>query len=196
MAASTPPAAREPSPPAAVDGAAFAGGAPSPRRNPPAETRGAMRGSVTPPSSRTTCRVRPGPAGGGHRRPGVGRGLARWAAAGEGRVRPALPGGVRTDLMPGNLLVRDGRLAVVIDLGTVCVGDPAVDLMPAWNLLPPARRERYRRALAVDDATWARGQGWALVQAVGALAYYVDSNPPMSATARHTLAAILADHEG
>ncbi|WP_309227135.1 phosphotransferase [Micromonospora thermarum] len=103
---------------------------------------------------------------------------------------------MRTDLMPGNLLVRDGRLAVVIDLGTVCVGDPAVDLMPAWNLLPPARRERYRRALAVDDATWARGQGWALVQAVGALAYYVDSNPPMSATARHTLAAILADHEG
>ncbi|MER7459907.1 aminoglycoside phosphotransferase family protein [Micromonospora sp. NPDC126480] len=103
---------------------------------------------------------------------------------------------LHADLMPGNLLVRDGRLAAVIDFGTVGVGDPAVDLVTAWNLLPPAARARYRRALAVDDAAWARGQGWALVQAVGALAYYVDTNPVMAGTARHTLAAILADPAG
>lgn len=114
------------------------------------------------------------------------------------RDRPPYQGPGRwlhADLMPGNLLVRDGHLAAVIDFGTVGVGDPAADLVTAWNLLPPAGRARYRRALAVDDDTWARGQGWALLQAVGALAYYVDTNPVMAGTARHTLAAILADRE-
>ncbi|MFG1953106.1 phosphotransferase [Micromonospora sp. NPDC048830] len=98
---------------------------------------------------------------------------------------------LHADLMPGNLLVRDGRLAAVIDLGGVCVGDPAVDLMPAWNLLSPAARETYRRALGVDDATWERGRGWAILQAAMALPYYVDTNPVMADTARRTLAAVL-----
>lgn len=98
---------------------------------------------------------------------------------------------LHADLMPGNLLVRDGRLAAVIDLGTACVGDPAVDLMPAWNLLPTDARGTYRRALGVDDATWERGRGWAIVQAIGALYYYVDTNPSMAATARRTLEAVL-----
>jgi aminoglycoside phosphotransferase (APT) family kinase protein len=64
--------------------------------------------------------------------------------------------------------------------------------MPAWNMLPAGARDTYRRALGVDDATWSRGQGWALAQAAVALPYYVDTNPAMAATARRTLAAILA----
>ncbi|MGH3730827.1 MAG: aminoglycoside phosphotransferase family protein, partial [Micromonosporaceae bacterium] len=98
---------------------------------------------------------------------------------------------IHADLMPGNLLVRDGRLAAVIDLETVCVGDPAVDMMPAWNLLSPQAREVYRVALPVDDATWERGRGWAIVQAIGALAYYVETNPVMAGTARRTLDNVL-----
>ncbi|WP_433732074.1 aminoglycoside phosphotransferase family protein [Actinoplanes sp. CA-051413] len=98
---------------------------------------------------------------------------------------------LHADLMPGNLLVRDGHLAAVIDLEAVCVGDPAVDLMPAWNLLPASARDVYRQALGVDDAGWARGTGWAIVQAIVALPYYVDTNPVMAATARETLTAIL-----
>jgi aminoglycoside phosphotransferase (APT) family kinase protein len=98
---------------------------------------------------------------------------------------------IHADLMPGNLLVRDGRLAAVIDLEAVCVGDPAVDLMPAWNLLTPGARETYRRALGVDDATWERGRGWAIVQAIVALPYYVDTNAAMAGTARRTLDAVL-----
>jgi aminoglycoside phosphotransferase (APT) family kinase protein len=98
---------------------------------------------------------------------------------------------IHADLMPGNLLVRGGRLAAVIDLETVCVGDPAVDLMPAWNLLPAAARDVYRQVLGVDDAAWARGIGSAIVQAIVALPYYVDTNPVMAATARDTLTTIL-----
>ncbi|WP_433607121.1 aminoglycoside phosphotransferase family protein [Dactylosporangium sp. CA-139114] len=98
---------------------------------------------------------------------------------------------LHADLMPGNLLVRPGRLAAVIDLGTACIGDPAVDLMPAWNLLSAGARAAFRDVLQIDDATWDRGRGWALLQAIVALPYYVDTNPSMAATARHTLAAVL-----
>ncbi|MGW3620628.1 aminoglycoside phosphotransferase family protein [Micromonospora arida] len=98
---------------------------------------------------------------------------------------------IHGDLMPGNLLVRDGRLAAVIDLGAVGVGDPAVDLMPAWNLFDAGSRETYRQALGVDDATWERGRGWALEQAINALPYYVETNPVMAGIARHTLRAVL-----
>ena len=98
---------------------------------------------------------------------------------------------IHSDLMPGNLLVRDGRLAGVIDVEDLCIGDPAVDLMPAWNLMAPAPRRVYRRALGVSDATWERGRGWAIVQAIVALPYYVNTNPVMADTARRTLDAML-----
>jgi aminoglycoside phosphotransferase (APT) family kinase protein len=99
---------------------------------------------------------------------------------------------LHADLMPGNLLLRDGRLAAVIDLESACVGDPAVDLMPAWNLFGPRARAAFRAATDADDATWERGRGWAIVQAIVALPYYVETNPAMAETARRTLAAVLA----
>lgn len=98
---------------------------------------------------------------------------------------------IHADLMPGNLLVRDGALAAVIDLETACVGDPAVDLMPAWNLMRSDDRVCFRDALQIDDATWARGRGWAFIQAIVALPYYVGTNKHMADTARRTLDAIL-----
>ncbi len=98
---------------------------------------------------------------------------------------------IHADLMPGNLLVRNGRLAAVIDLGSLCVGDPAVDLMPAWCLFDAATRAAYRTALDVDDLAWERGRGWAIVQAIIALPYYVHTNAGMADTARRTLAAVL-----
>jgi aminoglycoside phosphotransferase (APT) family kinase protein len=102
---------------------------------------------------------------------------------------------IHSDLMPGNLLVRAGRLAGVIDVEDLCVGDPAVDLMPAWNLMAPGPRQVYRRALGVSDATWERGRGWAIVQAIVALPYYVDTNPVMADTARRTLEAVLDEEQ-
>jgi aminoglycoside phosphotransferase (APT) family kinase protein len=98
------------------------------------------------------------------------------------------------DLMPGNLLVRDARISAVIDWGALAVGDPACDLMPAWNLLEPDAREVFRGALGADDATWARGRGWALSVAVIALPYYWETNPEFAAIARRTLTAVLEDH--
>jgi aminoglycoside phosphotransferase (APT) family kinase protein len=99
---------------------------------------------------------------------------------------------VHGDLLPGNLLVVDGRLSAVIDFGGLNVGDPACDLQPAWNVFAGDSRNRFRAELQVDDGSWLRGRGWALSQAVTALAYYWDTNPGMVRQASHALAQVLA----
>jgi aminoglycoside phosphotransferase (APT) family kinase protein len=98
------------------------------------------------------------------------------------------------DLQVGNLLAVDGRLSAVIDFGCVGVGDPACDVTAAWLYLPTETRDTFRNELEVDDATWARGRGWALSLGLGALAYYERSNPVLAGIARRAIDAVLADH--
>src|SRR2546421_435582 len=119
---------------------------------------------------------------------------AAWEAA---LVEPAWDGPgvwVHGDLLETNLLARDGQLSAVIDFGCLAVGDPACDVMTAWAYLPVERRAVFSAALAVDDATWARGRGWALSWALIALPYYKDTNPQSAGMARRTIAEVLADH--
>lgn len=91
----------------------------------------------------------------------------------------------------GNLLVVAGRLSAVIDFGGLNVGDPACDLQPAWNVFAGSSRSRFRAELDVDDASWSRGRGWALSQAVSALPYCWDTNPGMIRQASQALAEVL-----
>ena len=84
----------------------------------------------------------------------------------------------------------------MIDFGALTVGDPACDLMVAWNLFTAGPRAAFREAMAVDDATWARGRGWALSPALVALPYYRETNPGLAAIARHAIAEVLADMRG
>lgn len=97
------------------------------------------------------------------------------------------------DLSPGNVLVDGGRLSAVIDFGCAGVGDPAVDLIVAWNLLPRAARDTFREAVGADDAQWARGRGWALSISLIQLPYYWDTNPALAENSRHVIAEILAE---
>ena len=82
------------------------------------------------------------------------------------------------DLDVRNWLVRDGRICAVIDWEAMGVGDPACDVMVAWKLHSGEARDAFREALPTDDATWERARGWALSQAVAALAYYTPENNP------------------
>jgi aminoglycoside phosphotransferase (APT) family kinase protein len=100
---------------------------------------------------------------------------------------------VHGDLLPGNLLVVDGRLSAVIDFGCLSIGDPACDLQAAWNVFAGDSRTRYRAELQADDTSWLRGRGWALFQAAVALPYYWDTNPGMIRQASNALAQVLAD---
>jgi aminoglycoside phosphotransferase (APT) family kinase protein len=100
---------------------------------------------------------------------------------------------VHSDLMPGNLLTRGGRLDAVLDFGTVGIGDPACDLIPAWNLLPAEARDTFRQAAGADDAGWARGRGWALSMALIQLPFYRVTNPVIAANAEHVIHAVLTE---
>lgn len=121
--------------------------------------------------------------------------LQVWEAA------MALPGGgeavaprwLHGDLLAENLLVRDGRLAGVLDFGGLSVGDPTVDLIVAWEVLDPPRRELFRAILDIDEVTWLRGRAWALAIALMTFPYYWQAMPERCA-ARLTMArAVLAD---
>jgi len=96
------------------------------------------------------------------------------------------------DLIPGNVLVDRGRLAGVLDVGGLGPADPALDLVAAWHLLEPGPRQVLRDDLGPSELAWERGRAWAFVQAMGAVWYYVDSNPPMSRMGRRTLDRVLA----
>jgi aminoglycoside phosphotransferase (APT) family kinase protein len=101
---------------------------------------------------------------------------------------------VHADLSPGNVLLVRHRLSAVIDFSAMGLGDPACDLIIAWNLLPDGVRDLFRTTLQVDDATWARGRGWALSIALIQLPYYRDTNLTLAANARHVIEQVLADH--
>ena len=96
------------------------------------------------------------------------------------------------DLLIGNILFNQGRLSAVIDFGGLGVGDPACDLMIAWSLFSGESRDVFRERLNIDDATWVRGRGQALSQAVIFIPYYLNTNPVGVGYARRMINEILA----
>ncbi|WP_438829059.1 phosphotransferase [Streptomyces hintoniae] len=75
------------------------------------------------------------------------------------------------DLIPGNLLVADGRLTGVLDVGGAGPADPSLDLVGAWSPGPPTppstssargtcwRPGRARRSATAWAATTSHGSG-------------------------------------
>jgi aminoglycoside phosphotransferase (APT) family kinase protein len=120
---------------------------------------------------------------------------AAWDAALQAPAWDGSPVWIHGDLLPLNLLVERGRISAVIDFGCLGLGDPACDLQVAWNLLSAHSRDIFRAALSVDEATWARGRGWALSVGLIALPYYQRTNPVLADIARRTIAEVLADQQ-
>ncbi len=99
------------------------------------------------------------------------------------------------DIAEGNLLLQNGNLAAVIDFGTCGVGDPACDLAVAWTLLTGPGRQEFRDRLGVDDATWARGRGWALWKALRQYAGAIEDDDDPAEPLR-VLNEIFAEYSG
>jgi aminoglycoside phosphotransferase (APT) family kinase protein len=118
---------------------------------------------------------------------------AVWEHALAAPVWDGPPVWMHGDLMPTNLLIRDGGLAGVVDWGSCTTGDPACEALLAWMTLDARSRTTFRALLALDDATWARARGWALSCAVMALPYYRHTYPVLADVARRTFVEVLAD---
>jgi aminoglycoside phosphotransferase (APT) family kinase protein len=88
----------------------------------------------------------------------------------------------------------------VIDFGALNVGDPACELLPAWNLSAAGSRERFRTELEVRDAAWLRGAPWRSSRrwrrSRTTTGNYWDTNPGMVRQAAHALAQVTADLGG
>lgn len=91
----------------------------------------------------------------------------------------------------GNCLVTSGQLSGIVDWGSACVGDPAVDVQVVWSpLFTDDSRSAFLEALDVDEATVARSRGAAIHQACGALPYYLNTYPLIVERSWHKLAAL------
>lgn len=75
------------------------------------------------------------------------------------------------------------------------MGDPACDLMFAWKIFSGESLKAFHAALPFDDATWARGRGWAVWKGLITLAEHIDTNPVEAGKARHFCDAVLADYK-
>jgi aminoglycoside phosphotransferase (APT) family kinase protein len=122
----------------------------------------------------------------------VRRALDLWDAAVAAEPWPGPSVWLHGDLLPGNLVVAEGRLRGVIDWGASGVGDPACELMVAWSL-PSEARAVLRDGVGLDDATWTRARGWVIEQAVPFIPYYEATIPAAVAITRTRLARALAD---
>jgi len=120
-----------------------------------------------------------------------------WDAALHARKWSGPPVWIHGDLHPANLLVVDAHITAVLDFGDLTAGDPATDLSVAWLLLPPPARATFREATremgeAIDDDTWTRARGWALLFGLIFLSSSRDDEV-MRAMGRRTLDRVLAD---
>jgi aminoglycoside phosphotransferase (APT) family kinase protein len=117
---------------------------------------------------------------------------AVWAAALAAPAWDRPPVWFHGDFHTGNVLTRGGRVSAVIDFGGLGAGDPARDLTMAFSLMSPVAREVFRDRLGVDDATWARGRGWALAAGLNAYtSYAADDARIAAATTRQIEQALL-----
>lgn len=117
-----------------------------------------------------------------------------WEKAIKTHVWTGQPVWIHGDLHAGNLLIDSGQLRAVIDFGALSVGDPATDLMVAWNLFSFETRKDFRKALDIDEATWDRGRGWALSFGLIALSRYEHSNPVLTAISKRLIREVLSDY--
>ena len=94
------------------------------------------------------------------------------------------------DVHPGNVVVRQGRLAGLIDWGDLTAGDAASDLVCAWLLFRhPAARADFLDAYGATDAQRRRIRGWAVNFATGIL---TSEDPRHGATAHRVVEALTA----
>ena len=109
------------------------------------------------------------------------------------REEASTPQWYHGDLFAENLLVHGGRLSAVLDFGGLGVGDPTVDLLPAWQVLDPGSRKDFRQAVGADEHSWLRGRAWALSLAVATFPYYWRTMRERCASSLAMVRAVIAD---
>ena len=100
---------------------------------------------------------------------------------------------LHADLIPGNLVVREGEIVGLLDFGTLTTGYASWDLTPAWWVLDVAGRTRFRELLGVDDVSWAWGRAFAAAQGLMADWFYAPRGHALAPLGARAVAEALSD---
>ena len=91
--------------------------------------------------------------------------LNLWERAAESYWELA-PVWLHGDFYPGNILLdNNNKLTGIIDFGCAAIGDPACDLVIAWNYFSHDARAIFLAETALDEKTVLRARAWALWKA-------------------------------
>ena len=115
-----------------------------------------------------------------------------WERARRAPVWSGNPLWIHADRLRPNVLLDCGRLSAVIYFGSVGVGDPATDVIAARSVFGHSGRSVFRDAVDVDDGTWNRARGIALLQAAVIIPYHLETNPGFVALAGCTVGEIVS----
>ena len=102
---------------------------------------------------------------------------------------------VHGDVASGNLLVKDNRLAAVIDFGCMGIGDPACDLTIAWTFFRGKSREIFKANMFLDEETWARARGWAMWKALYEISELEDKSGAALAKQLQIIDAVMMENK-
>lgn len=97
---------------------------------------------------------------------------------------------VHGDIAPGNLLIREGSLAGIIDFGILGVGDPSCDYAMAWTYFDQESRKLLFRYSGHEEEMFIRAKGWALWKA---LITYTSDELERKENAKKTIEEILKE---
>jgi aminoglycoside phosphotransferase (APT) family kinase protein len=103
---------------------------------------------------------------------------------------------VHGDVASGNLLVKDNRLAAVIDFGCMGIGDPACDLTIAWTFFRGESREIFKANMHLDEETWARARGWAMWKALYEISELEDKSGAALVMQQQIIDAVIEENGG
>lgn len=73
---------------------------------------------------------------------------------------------IHDDFAVSNILIKDNKLSGVIDSGGTAMGDPACDLVIAWDYLSGKARDIFINTMDLDEDTWLRARAWVLWKAL------------------------------
>jgi aminoglycoside phosphotransferase (APT) family kinase protein len=125
------------------------------------------------------------------------RALAVWDQALDAPQWDGPPMLLHGDLHPLNVIVGGGRITAIIDFGDITGGDPAADYIAPWLFFDQPEREIMIEAMraagaVLDDATWQRGRGAALLWCT-AIAAHSSDHPMLDRIARDGLDRLVED---
>ena len=101
---------------------------------------------------------------------------------------------VHGDVASGNILVKENKLAAVIDFGCMGIGDPACDLTIAWTFFRGKSREAFKANLHLDKETWARARGWAMWKALYEISVLEDKGSLALAKQQQIITAVIEEN--